>query len=188
MEHRSADSDAPLDRVRPLIRVRQTREFTDEPVSRAELDAIADVARWTGSSTNEQPWRFIVLAERDTLHRIAEIGLPQTRPLITATAAVAIVLPDDPAYAISYAYDEGRAAERILVAASALDLGAGIAWIRTEVGAAVRELLNVPPDRRIRSLVAIGHPTAAGRRPKSGVGRARRPRAEMVFEERWPGE
>ena len=42
----------PVDTVRPLLRTRQVREFTDEPVEHAQLDALADVARWSGSSSN----------------------------------------------------------------------------------------------------------------------------------------
>lgn len=52
------------ERVRPLIRVRQIRDFSDRPIAPAELDAIADVARWSGSSQNTQPWRFILIRQR----------------------------------------------------------------------------------------------------------------------------
>ena len=119
----------PADRLRPLRQIRQIREFTDEPVDRAALDAIADVGRWSGSSSNSQPWRFIVVTDAAVLRRLAVIGLPQTRSLQTATAAIAIVLPADDGHEVGHAYDEGRAAERILIAAHMLDLGAGIAWI-----------------------------------------------------------
>ena len=175
-----------IERVRPLLRARQVREFTPEAVGRDELDAIADVARWSGSSTNEQPWRFIVITDRSTIAAIAEAGLPQTRALRSAPAAIAIVLPDEPEREISRAYDDGRAAERILIAASMLDLAAGITWITPAHRAAVRSILDLPADVFVRSVVAIGHPTEAARRPKSPAGQARRPRAEAVFEERWP--
>jgi nitroreductase len=178
---------SPIDLVRPLLRVRQVREFTDEPVDAAVLEAIAEAARWTGSSRNTQPWRFIVIRRPETLRRLSEAGLPQTRALRTATAALAITLPVQSGMAISYAYDDGRAAERILIAASLLGLGAGIAWIRSDVREAAGEILALPEDRMVRTVVAIGHPTAAARRPKSAPGQARLPRDEVVFEERWPG-
>lgn len=172
--------------IRPLLRTRQVREFTDEPVEPGALDAIADAARWSGSSRNAQPWRFIVIRDPDTLRALHESGLPQTRALATARAAIAIVLPQQPGSGISHAYDEGRAAERALIAASLLDLGAGIAWIRSEVRPAVSELLGLPEDRFVRTVVAIGHPSVRARRPKSARGEARLPRGETVFEERWP--
>ncbi len=182
-ERRSSQA---MDRVRPLIRVRQVREFTHDPVEPAELEAVSEVARWSGSSRNEQPWRFLVIRQAETLRRIAEAGLPQTRALRTATAAIAIVLPDNREREVSHAYDDGRAAERILIAASFLGLGAGIVWIRSDVRDAVREILAVPADRLVRTIVALGHPTEAARRSKSPPGQARLPPHKVVFEKRWP--
>ena len=174
------------DRVRPLLRTRQIRDFTDEPLSDATLDALADVARWTGSSRNEQPWRFIVIRDAATLRRLAEEGRPQTTPLRTATAAIAIVLPTDPRREVHDAYDDGRAAERVLVAAGLLDIGAGITWIRPEVRPVVAEALGLPPDQFVRTIIALGHPTDAARLPKMAPGTARLPRVQTVFAERWP--
>jgi nitroreductase len=181
-------SSTPADRLRPLRRARQVREFTTEPVDRAELDAIADVARWSGSSQNTQPWRFIVLTDDAVLRQLATIGLPQTRALRTATAAIAIVLPADETHEIGLAYDDGRAAERILIAAGMLDLGGGIAWVRSDVRAAVVEIFGLPTDRYVRTVVALGHPSDAARRPKSAPGEARLSRAQTVVYERWPAD
>jgi nitroreductase len=176
----------PRDRVRPLLRTRQVREFTDRPIDPADLDAMADVARWSGSSSNEQPWRFIVIRDTGVLRRLAEAGRPMTRPLATATAAIAIALPDEKERAVSRAYDEGRAAERILVAASMLGLAGGVSWIINDARATVREILGIPADHFVRTIIALGHPTEGARRPKSAPGQARLPREEVVFEERWP--
>jgi nitroreductase len=176
----------PADKLRPLRRTRQFREFSAEPVDQASLEAIADVARWSGSSQNTQPWRFILVTDEATIRQIAAMGMPSSRSLQTATAAIAIVLPDEQGKAVGYAYDEGRAAERMLIAAGMIDLGAGIAWIRSDIRAAVGELFDLPPDRFIRTIVSLGHPTEAARRPKSAAGSARLPRAETVFKDRWP--
>lgn len=175
----------PLDVVRPLLRVRQIRQFTHVPPTDEQIAAITDVARWTGSSRNTQPWRFIVVRDRDALLRIHEAGMPQTRSLATALVAIAIVVPDDDD-AISYAYDEGRAAERMLIAASFLGLGAGIAWIMPHVRPLVAELLGVPADRLVRTLVVVGNPTEEARAPKTAPGKARLPREEVVFDDRSP--
>ena len=105
------DPADPHELLRPLRRVRQVREFTDEPPSDAALEAIADVGRWSGSSRNTQPWRFLILRDRALLRRICEIGLPQTRALRTATAAIAIVLPAHDTPDVGDVYDDGRAAE-----------------------------------------------------------------------------
>jgi nitroreductase len=175
------------DAVRPLVRVRQIREFTDEPPTDDQLAAIADAARWSGSSTNAQPWRFIVIRDPATIRGIHEAGLPQTRGLLTAPAALAIVLPDDE-HAVSRAYDDGRAAERALIAAELVGLRAGISWIRPDVRPVVSELLGLPAGRYVRTVLAIGHPTKAALAPKNPPGAGRLPREETVFEERWPAD
>ena len=180
-----ATDTTPRERVRPLLRVRQTREFEPEAPTDEELAAIVDAARWTGSAANEQPWRFIVIRDRATLRALHEAGMPQTRGLATAPAAIAIVLPGDER-TVSRAYDEGRAAERILIAAHLLGLAAGISWIRTAVGPTVAPLLGLPADRFVRTIVAVGHPTERALQPNSPPGQARLPRDQVVVEERWP--
>ena len=182
-------SDTAAERLRPLRRTRQVRQFTDEPVDAEQLAAIADVARWSGSAGNSQPWRFIVVTHVDVLRQIAEIGPPQTRSLQTATAAIAIVLPtaENDRTEIGIAYDDGRAAERVLIAAGILGLGAGIAWIRPDVRPAIGELLGLPSDRYVRTIISLGHPTEAALAPKAAPGEARLPRDETIFNERWPG-
>jgi nitroreductase len=180
-------SSEPSSIVRPLLRTRQIREFTDEPLGDDALDAVADVARWTGSASNQQPWRFLVLTDVPTLRRLGEIGLPQTRSLATAPAALVITLPAGADRETRDAYDDGRVAERVLVAASMLGIGAGIAWIRKDTRDAVNELLGIPDDRYVRTVVALGHPTEGAKRPKGAPGTARLPREETVFRDRWPG-
>ena len=176
----------PLESVRPLIRVRQMRDFTARRVTRAELDAITEVARWSGSSRNEQPCRYVALRDLDTITRIAELGLPQTRGLPTATAAVAIVVPDEPERESSRSFDDGRAAERMLIAANLLGLGGGISRLRADVREAIGNLLGLPPNRSVRTIVGLGHPSADALQPKSRPGAARLPREEVIYEEHWP--
>ncbi len=178
----------PRERVRPLLRVRQVREFAaDAPLTAAEVDAIADAARWSGSSQNSQPWRFITMQDPGTLRAVWQAGLPQTRSLESAAAAIGIVMPVEEGRAVSHAFDEGRAAERILVAATLLGLAAGLSWIGSAARPQVARLLGIPEGWTMRSIVALGHPTPAAQRPRTRPGEARRPRDEAVLPERWRG-
>ena len=182
------DPASPREMVRPLLRTRQVREFTTQPLTDEQIAAIADVARWTGSSRNTQPWRFVVIRDPGAISRLEAAGLPQTRALKTATAVIAIVLPVDPERTVSHAYDDGRAAERMLIAAGILGVAAGIAWVRPDALPAVREILELPEDRMIRTLMALGHPTDDARKPKSPPGEARLPREQSIFRERLPAD
>ena len=171
--------NAALEAVRPLIRTRQYRQFTDEPVSDEHLRALTEVGRWSGSSRNSQPCRFLVIRDTALIRGLWQAGIPQTRSLETAMAVIAITLPDEEGRAVGHAYDEGRAAERILIAASMLGFGAGIAWIRADVRAAAAELLGLPGDRFVRTIMAIGHPAAEARAYRLPPGEARLPEEEL---------
>ena len=162
-----------------LRRTRQVRQFTDEPVSDDDLHAILEVARWSGSSANRQSWTFIVIRDRGVRARFAELS-PNARHIAGAAVAIAIAMGGDNAE--GDAYDEGRAAERILIAATALGLGAAIGWAIGPVRPQVAELLGLTPPAFVRTIVSIGHPTEAGRQPKSAPGAARRPLKDLVRE------
>ena len=171
--------------LRPLLRIRQTVEFTGQPVERQQVEAITDVARWSGSANNRQPWRFIEIHDIDTINRLAEVGLPHTKTLVTARAAIAIVLPDDPEREVVDAYDDGRVAERVIIAATTLGLGGAISWIRPDVLPALRKILSLPDDLMVRTVMALGHPSDRAMRPRSARGEGRLPRSETVRKERW---
>jgi len=52
---------------------RSVRKFLPEPVPRADIEAMLEAACWAPSSTNFQPWRFLVLLQRDLIERIAAL-------------------------------------------------------------------------------------------------------------------
>lgn len=183
---KAGSAPSPLDAVQPLIHVRQLRDFTGKRVTNAEMEAITEVARWSGSSRNEQPCRFVALRDKKTIRAIADLGMPQTRGLPTANAAVAIIVPDEPERELSRAFDDGRAAERILIAANLLGLGGGISRVRPDVRDGINQLLNLPSNRSVRTIVAIGHPSDDALEPKSRPGKARLPREQVVYTECWP--
>ena len=162
-----------------LRRTRQIRRFTDEPVAETDLQAILEVCRWTGSSMNTQQWRFIVIRDAGVRRRIAELSR-YARHVGGAPVAIAIEMPGEDTE--TDAYDEARVAERILIAAGAMDLGAGIGWAEAPEWPDIRELLGVQPPAFVRTIVSIGHPTAEARRPRTGPGTGRRPLEEFVRE------
>ena len=162
-----------------LRRTRQIRRFTDEPVAETDLQAILEVCRWTGSSMNTQQWRFIVIRDAGVRRRIAELSR-YARHVGGAPVAIAIEMPGEDAE--TDAYDEARVAERILIAAGAMDLGAGIGWAEAPEWPEIRELLGVQPPAFVRTIVSIGHPTNEARRPRTGRGTGRRPLEEFVRE------
>ena len=165
--------------LRALRRTRQVRQFTDEPVTETDLSAILNVARWSGSSMNGQPWTFIIIRDSADRERLAELA-PYARHVAGAAVAIAIAMSgDNPEW---NAYDEGRVAERILVAAGALDLGAGIGRALETERPQVAALLGLAAPQFVRTIISLGHPTEQARQPRSAPGTNRRPLAELVRE------
>jgi hypothetical protein len=161
-----------------LRRTRQIRQFTNEPVTETDLSAILEVARWSGSSMNRQPWTFIVIRDRADRDLLAELA-PNAKHVAGAAVAIAIAMSgNNPEWD---AYDEGRAAERILVA-GALGLGAGIGWVFESSRPQVATLLGLTAPAFVRTIISLGHPTEAAQQPGSAPGTARRPIAELVRE------
>jgi nitroreductase len=158
-----------------LQRQRQTRSFTTEPVSDADIAALLETMRWTGSASNKQPWQFLVVRDRKTIAKLSRATMYTLWLLKTPLVFVVLSAGDD---RFAHAYDLGRVDERILLAARALGLGAGIVTFGTDAAQkSVRAALEAPDDWSIYSAVGVGHPSETARPAKLG---GRKPLDDLV--------
>jgi nitroreductase len=168
-----------VDPLRPIRRVSQTRQFTDEPVPDEIVDRLLELARWTGSAGNSQPWEFVVLRDRDVLRKLASLRAP-IGWAAAAPVAIAIVL-GTPMMPMFGAYDEGRVTERILTGATLLGYGGGVVWYGdSEREAEAKRILGIPASLTARQFVAIGRPRPRTDPPPPGAGRGRKPLRELI--------
>jgi len=152
-----------------ILGLRAIRQFADRPVDPADLDAVLEAARWTGSSKNLQNWSFIVVDDPQQKARLESAG-DFTTPIANAPMAICLVQEPD-----GYEFDTGRLAQNIMLAADAIGLATcPITLHRDEVAA---EVLGLPEGRRCRYAVAIGYPA-----PSSEPGRmgGRKPMREVA--------
>jgi len=169
--------------LRPIRRVSQIRQYADEPVSDEVVDQLLDLARWTGSSKNSQPWHFVVVRDREKLRKIAGLR-PNINWLAAAPVGIAIVL--DGANPMSEAYDEGRVTERLLTGATLLGYGGGIAWFGEPAHQAeAKRVLEIPATRTARQIVMLGRAKSTADPRPTGPARGRKPLAELVSFERF---
>lgn len=160
--------------IEELRKVRQARKFTSEPVTGEQLRQLLEVAQWTGSSQNTQPWHFIVIQDKEQLEKVASVRGGAIKWAAQAPLAIALVISAKGE--ISGAFDEGRVTERLMIAARLLGLGAGTAWYGdASQQATAKDLLGIPSEMTARSMVVIGHPadgahsTSGGRKPLSDL-------------------
>ena len=178
----TTDDPAAKELISFLRSLRAVRSFRPEPVAQEIIDAILEVARWSGSASNRQPWEIIVIRERETLRSLAGLD-GYAGHLAGAPLGIVLVMAGDRAE--QETYDEGRLAERIMLAAHAHGVGSSVGWIVGPGRDAARELLGIPQHKVVRTAISLGYPDEAARRPRSGRGQARKPLGEIVHEERY---
>ena len=178
MEEATVQLDNAMEVAEVIRTVRQAREYVDEMVPEQILWQLLEIARWTGSSRNTQPWHFVVIDDPAILRSISELRKP-INWVADAPVAVAIVL--DGKHETSEAYDEGRVTERLLVGARVLGIGGGIAWFGDDDQVATgKQILGIPSDRTCRSVVALGYPSSVkDNRPNANTG-GRKPMTELL--------
>jgi nitroreductase len=165
------------ERIRPILSRRSVREYAGAPVSEADLRALLEAGMAAPSARNLQPWRFVVVTERERLDRLAEIH-PYAKMLAQAGACIAVCGDREVNEALAKDADGGdsrhdkwpfwvqdcsAATENILVAAAML--GLGTCWLgvhpRAEREDGLKEYLGIPGHVGLLCLVAVGKPVRA---------------------------
>lgn len=177
----------PSSETQLLRSLRVVRRFSERAIDDEILADILEVARWTGTSKNTQPWHIVVVRDRDTLVALSRLGAFAAH-LADARLALALVMQS-----AGNAFDCGRLAERVMLAAWAHGVGSCIGSIWPDDNAAkAKQLLDIPEDRWMRQTIALGYPAdrAATRVSGTPMARAlpslgRRPLTELVSWERF---
>lgn len=189
--NKSAQTDFKL---HPLISERWSpRAFNGEPVEIEKLQRIFEAARWAPSSSNEQPWRFIVGFKGDDVYDKIFSTLVEFNQLWASTAPVLILAltrksssknPEKENH--SARYDLGQALAYLTF--QAMSEGLFVHQMGGFDMSMAAELLKVPADFHVVTVSAIGyigdpevlHPNL---KKMEYATRTRQPLAEMVFSE-----
>ncbi len=164
--------------------LRAVRAFRPDPVPQEALDAILDVARWSGSASNRQPWELVIVRDPVTKQALTEVE-GYIQHLASAPLAIVLVMNGVPDKEEQEIYDEGRLGERIMLAASAYGLGSCIGWLVGDGVSATKSLLGLPDQRRVKTILSIGYPDEEVLRSRPKRPQARKPLSEIVHMERY---
>ena len=151
-------ADAVLENIHNRKSVRQ---FTTEPVSDEHIQTMLKAAMAAPSAVNYQPWRFVVITEREQLDAMAEV-LPYAKML--KQAPLAIVVCGETTWFEGnvnnyWQQDCSAATQNILLAAEALGLGAvwtGV-YPNMELAGALSDFLGLPANVQPLCAIPIGH-------------------------------
>ena len=155
------------------------RDFQSKPVPESLVRRIVEAGRLTASSMNGQPWHFIVVQDRDTLHHLGEL-MRSGRYNAEAAFAVAVAVDKSSPYGVS---DASRAVQSMVL--MAWSEGVGSNWTGWLGMTQVTELLGVPDGLDILSVVPFGYPAqtrAGGKKQRKALSKvAHRERFGQAF-------
>jgi nitroreductase len=145
------------DKLEIIFGRRSIRQYTGEPISGQELSSLLEAGMAAPSASNRKPWHFVAVTDRAKLRALADAH-PYGKMLASAAAGIAVC--GDPSISEWWVQDCSAATENILVAANGLGLGS--VWLgchnRPERESAVREVLGIPSNIGVLSLISVGHP------------------------------
>ena len=184
--------------VEDYVRVDVTSESDDLVAGNAVSDVIhliaelvenaVRVAGTAPSGANQQPWRFVVLKERQHRHDLAN-SMMAPRNLDRCVVAIAVVLLNE-----RLRFDAGRVAQNIMVAAWGQGVGSCPNSVRPDDHDLVRKDLGAPAEAAIATIITLGYPAPGQPRPRPKadpekiVAKLNRlPLEELVHRERFTG-
>jgi nitroreductase len=156
---------------------RSVRAYSDEPLTKGQVDALVHAAAASPSAHNGQPWRFVVAEdaalikemEADAIARFAQLGEfdrieGKDAVLFYGAPLVIFIAIDESEYANT---DCGIAAENISLAAAGMGLGSLIVGMGRLIFEFDKEKwekkLGFPEGFRFGLAVAVGHAAGFGR-------------------------
>jgi len=166
------------------------RSFTEGEVSAADLRRVFEAARWTASSVNGQPWRYIVAAKGTPVHAKIVSSLagfnkewaPKAPVLILGAALARTAKGEHNPYGM---YDLGAASSMLTLAAAELGLATHqMAGFDRDVA---RRELAIPEEYELGAVIALGYqgePAALSSEElikRELAPRERKPLTEWVF-------
>lgn len=159
-------------RSRPAV-----RKFRPERIPSAAIKKILQAGQQAHSQRNRQPWRFVVIQDREMLKQIG--ALASTGPYI-ADAPMAIALAIEGAK--NPYIDATRAAECLMLAA--WGEGVGSCWVGGLDRPKIKELLGIPAEAELVTVIPFGYPIEE----EKGKKKIRKRLDKIAFSERYGQE
>ena len=144
-----------------LQRRRSIRKYTQEPVSKEDIDLLMHAAMSGPSACNKTPWEFYVITDEAVLEKLRNASRYSKiyAPLaIVVCGSLSRALPSQ--LAPYWIQDCSAATENILLAAT--DLGLGTVWCgihpQKRAEEKVREALGLTEKHIPLNIIYVGHP------------------------------
>ncbi|MCM8818820.1 MAG: nitroreductase family protein [Candidatus Omnitrophica bacterium] len=147
-----------------IIKKRRTiRRFKQKEIPLELLEKFVDMARIAPSGANMQPLEYIIVNDKKMVEQIfpltgwaGYLGKDGPPPEGQRPVAYIVVLINKDIKSPTPQHDSGAAIENILL--SAIYEGIGTCWIGSVNREKLREILKIPENYEIDTIVALGYP------------------------------
>jgi nitroreductase len=144
-------------RLQIIFSRRSIRQYTDQPVSEADITSLLEAGMAAPSAMNRRPWHLVAVTNKQVIQAIAQSPrYGRTLP----GAPLVIVVCGDPSVSSWWLQDCTLATQNILVAAAGLGLGGVFLGCHGEPEreGPIRKALDIPDEIGMASVLCIGHP------------------------------
>ena len=141
---------------------RSTRRFKPDTVSDEDLNAVLEAARWAPSGENAQPWKFIVIKNKELMNKIVELLPYKKFQAFLKNAPILIGVLVNRKKSAWAVLDGALCVQNLMLEAWSRGLGTCFsAWYPTvplPVEEKVKDLLNMPTNWMIITFTPLGYP------------------------------
>ncbi|MFC1854917.1 nitroreductase family protein [Thermodesulfobacteriota bacterium] len=138
---------------------RSIRVFTDDQVDQSIVKEVIKAGTYAPSGLNNQPWRFIVIRDKDLMDKISKLT-HYSKVVNSANVLIAVLLDND----VVYNRDKdlqavGACIQNILLAIQSFSLGA--VWLGEILNKKdeFHKLISLEQQYELMAVVAMGHKT-----------------------------
>lgn len=140
---------------------RSVRRYQSKNIPDDILVKVLEAARVAPSAKNLQPWKFIIVRDREKRKKLAaasndQFFMAQAPVVIAACGFLDRCFQHQGNYMKSWSIDVSIALDHLML--KAWDEGLGTCWIGSFREPEVKEILSIPEDVKVLALTPLGYP------------------------------
>ena len=178
-----------MDLIAAIKGRRSCRDFLQEPVDKETILKLLELATWAPSPLNLQPWKFLIITDKDIKSKIYEEALRCKKwgeevsgwgwlgkysvEFLKDVPVMIAVIGEPKKTGLDAFLEEGNVGYQYACAAAiqnihlaAYSLGLGTLWFTLYNKKNIRKILNIPDDKNPVSIICLGKPATELKAPK----------------------
>lgn len=146
-----------------LLKRRSVRKFTDENITKKELNQILNAGLLAPTSRNRKPCNFLVVSNKETLKELADVKEHGSKFLADANKAIVVIANT----LVSDTWIEDSSIALSFMHLMAANIGVGSCWIQIHLRKSsegedseklVRDIVKIDDYFRVVGILALGIP------------------------------